>query len=75
MTAAQAHPFLMHAAFSFTSFTIAFETGSVDVKNLAYHYGGIALRGLHQAINQFSKRNADAVLIASRLLAWQANDW
>lgn len=65
----------MHAGFAFTAFSLAFETGSVDAKGLAYHYGGVALRGLHHAISNFSKENADAVLLASRLLAWQANDW
>lgn len=65
----------MHAGFAFSAFSLSFESGSNEAKGLAYHYGGIALRGLQDAISHFSKDNADAVLLASRLLAWQANDW
>lgn len=65
----------MHAIFAFTAFSLAFESGSVDAKELAYQYGGVAIQGLQDAISDFSAKNADAVLLASRLLAWQANDW
>lgn len=72
---AKRHPFLMQAVFAFTAFSLAFESGSVEAKGLAYQYGGVALQGLQDAISEFSAENADAVLLASRLLAWQANDW
>lgn len=65
----------MHAIFAFTAFSLAFRNGSVEAKSLAYQYGGTALQGLQDSISNFSQENADAVLLASRLLAWQANDW
>lgn len=42
---------------------------------LAYEHHGIALNGLREAVGQFSKENADAVVGASILLSWQATDW
>lgn len=72
---ASKHTFLMHAILSFAGAAFAFESQAPDAKSLAYHHGGIALRGLQHAITNFSKDNADAVLGASILLSWQANDW
>ncbi|KAI9668568.1 MAG: hypothetical protein M1831_001007 [Alyxoria varia] len=75
LSAAQSHPFLVYAVLAFAAFSISFEHGSAKAKGLAYHYGGIALQSLQEAIGAFSMENADAVLLASLLLAWQANDW
>ena len=68
-------PFLVHAILAFGSSTLAWEQISADAKNLAYYHGGIALQGLQNAISMFSRENADAVLAASILLSWQANEW
>ena len=43
--------------------------------HVSYHHRGLALQGLQQAIGSFSRQNSDAVLAASILLSWQANDW
>jgi len=75
LAAATSHPFLVHAILAFGSQSLAWERNSADAKNLAYYHGGIALQGLQNAISQFSRENADAVLAASILLSWQANDW
>ena len=47
----------------------------METKNLAYFHAGVALKGLQEAIGNFSQENSDAVLAASILLAWQASDW
>lgn len=50
-------------------------TNAADTKDLAYHYRGVALKGLHSAIGNFSRDNADAILAASIILCWQASEW
>lgn len=65
----------MHALLSFSANHLAWITQSTETRNLHIQHGGIALRGLHEAIGNFSHANADAVLAASLLLLWQATDW
>lgn len=73
--AATSQPFLVHAILAFGSSTLAWEQESMEAKNLAYYHGGIALQGLQSAIGNFTRENADAILAASILLSWQANEW
>lgn len=54
---------------------ISWMTNSQETRNLAYFHRGVALKGLQEAIGNFSKDNSDAVLAASILLAWQVSDW
>lgn len=65
----------MHAFLSFSASNLAWISKSPDARKIQIQHGGIALRGLHDAISSFSRSNADAVLAASILLMTQANDW
>lgn len=65
----------MHALLSFSANHLAWLHSSNEIRNLHIQYGGTALRGLHEAIGNFSHQNADAVLAASLLLLWQATEW
>ena len=65
----------MHALLSISANHLAWVHGSTETRNLHIQHGSIALRGLHEAIGNFSHANADAVLAASLLMLWQATDW
>lgn len=65
----------MSGVLAFAATHLAWLTESMETKNLAYHHRGVALKGLHNAIGNFSRGNSDAVLAASILLSWQASDW
>lgn len=68
-------PYVMHALLAFSAMHIAFLTDCPLVGGMAFVYRGNALSGLHEAIGSFSRENSDAVLAASLVLSWQANDW
>jgi len=65
----------MHALLAFSANHQTWLHGSPNRRSLQIEHGGVALRGLHEAIGNFSHLNADAVLAASLLLLWQATDW
>lgn len=65
----------MHSILAFSASHLAWISQSSDTRNLAFHHAGIALKGLHDGITNFTKLNSDAVLASSLLLAWQATDW
>ena len=65
----------MHALQSFSANHLAWLHNSNETRNLHIQHGGVALRGLYEAISNFSHANADAVLAASLLMLWQATDW
>ena len=65
----------MNSILSFSATHLAWMTKSTETQNLAYYHRGIALKGLHDAIGNFSRANSDAILAASILLSWQASDW
>ena len=65
----------MSSILAFSATHLAWVTDSVETKNLAYYHRGVALKGLHDAIGNFSRDNSDPVLAASILLSWQASDW
>jgi len=65
----------MHALLSFSANHLAWMHSSAETRNLHIQHGSIALRGLHEAIGNFSQSNADAILAASLLMLWQATDW
>lgn len=75
MSVASSHTFAMHALLAFSATHLAWVTRSREIKNLAFHHSGAALKGLHVAIGCFSKDNADAIYMSSLLLSWQATDW
>jgi hypothetical protein len=69
------YPFVMHALLALSAAHLAWLTECPLTGNMAYEHRGIALKGLHDAIGQFSRQNSDAVLAASLLLSWQATEW
>ena len=69
------YSYVMHAFLAFSASHLAWMSPSPDTRKIQIQHGGIALRGLHDAISSFSKSNADAVLATSVLLMTQANDW
>lgn len=75
MDAASGHSFAMSSILAFSATHMAWITKSVETNNIAFHHRGVALKGLHEAIGNFSQSNSDAVLAASILLSWQAADW
>ncbi|TGZ79403.1 hypothetical protein EX30DRAFT_308912 [Ascodesmis nigricans] len=72
---AASHEFVMHALLGLSASHLSWLTSSPGTVQLSYQHRGRALRGLQQAIGNFSKHNADAVLAASILLSWQVTDW
>ncbi|KAF1954715.1 hypothetical protein CC80DRAFT_114197 [Byssothecium circinans] len=75
LSLAASHPFVMHSILAFSASHLAWISQSSETRNLAFHHAGIALKGLHEGIANFTKVNSDAVLASSLLLAWQATDW
>jgi hypothetical protein len=75
LSLAATYPFVMHALLSFSANNIAWTRSSSETRNVQMQHGTIALRGLHEAIGNFSHANADAALATSLLLLWQATDW
>ncbi|KAF7948784.1 hypothetical protein EAE96_007975 [Botrytis aclada] len=69
------YPFVMHALLALSATHLAWLTDCPLTANMAYIHRGIALKGLHEAIGEFSRQNSDAVLGASLLLSWQATEW
>lgn len=65
----------MHALLAFSAMHIAFLTDCRRVSNIAFEHRGIALSGLQEAIGTFNRDTSDAILAASLVLSWQANDW
>ncbi|KAJ4145612.1 hypothetical protein LMH87_004458 [Akanthomyces muscarius] len=68
-------PYVMHALLAFSAMHIGFLTSCQRVTNMAFDHRGTALSGLHAAIGSFSRETSDAILAASLVLSWQANDW
>ncbi|KAL9561288.1 hypothetical protein ACKAV7_014643 [Fusarium commune] len=68
-------PFVMHALLAFSAMHIHFLTDCPLVGGMVYEHRGVALKGLQEAINLFSRETSDAILAASFVLSWQATDW
>ncbi|ORY16362.1 hypothetical protein BCR34DRAFT_476268 [Clohesyomyces aquaticus] len=75
LSIAATYPFVMHSILAFSASHLAWISQSSETRNLAFHHGGVALKGLHEGIANFTKANSDGVLASSLLLAWQATDW
>lgn len=65
----------MSALLALSATHLAWLTDCPLTANMAYEHRGVALKGLHEAIGEFSPENSDAVLAASLLLSWQATEW
>lgn len=55
------HEFVMRSILAFSASHLAWTRCEQGALRLAYHHRGFALKGLHEAINAFSKSNCDAV--------------
>ncbi|KAI4174004.1 MAG: hypothetical protein LQ343_002567 [Gyalolechia ehrenbergii] len=55
LDAAGGHSFVMNGVLAFAATHLAWLTDSTETKNLAYYHRGIALKGLHEAIGNFSR--------------------
>ncbi|KAF2120165.1 hypothetical protein BDV96DRAFT_485870 [Lophiotrema nucula] len=75
LSIAASYPFVMHSILAFSASHLAWISQSSETRSLAFHHAGVALKGLHEGIANFTKANSDAVLASSLLLAWQATDW
>ncbi|KAL1302796.1 hypothetical protein AAFC00_003137 [Neodothiora populina] len=75
LSIATSYPYVMHAFLAFSASHLAWVSPASDAREMQIHHGSIAIRGLHDSINSFSKANADPILAASLLLMTQANDW
>lgn len=75
LDASVGYDFVMSSILAFSATHLAWMTKSTETKNLAYYHRGVALKGLHGAIGNFSRENSDPILAASILLSWQASDW
>lgn len=69
------YSFVMHALLALSATHLHWLTECPLTGTMAYEHRGIAMKGLHEAIGQFSRENSDAVLAASLLLSWQATEW
>ncbi|ETN41675.1 uncharacterized protein HMPREF1541_03611 [Cyphellophora europaea CBS 101466] len=72
---ALSHDFVMSAMLALSASHLAWQTKNPDTENLAYHHRGVALKGLHGGLGQFSREVSEAILAASMLLSWQAPEW
>jgi hypothetical protein len=74
ITIALSHDFVMHSLLAWAALHVAWMTGNGSAVIASQECRSSAIRGLQDAVRTFSKENADAVLAASILLAWQAAD-
>ncbi len=74
MGIAFSHDFVMQAVLAWSATHLSKMTGHEEVLKDAYYHRGRALKGLQQAIEEFSTDNFDGVLAASIVLSWQAAD-
>lgn len=65
----------MHSLLGLSASHLSWLRPCTPTQQLAYQHRGVAFKGLHDAIGNFSRRNSDAVLAASMLLSWQVTDW
>jgi hypothetical protein len=67
--------FLLDAALGLSAAHHSLATSEPDSAQLALYYRGRGLKGLQDALGNFSESNADAVLAASIMLTWYMCDW
>jgi hypothetical protein len=65
----------MNAILALSASNLAWRTKNLDTENLAYYHRGVALKGLHGGIGQFSREVSDAILAGSMILSWDAPEW
>jgi hypothetical protein len=72
---AGSHHFVLSAIFAFSATLLAWETTSSETRALATNYAGNAMRGLDEALGNYSEANAEALMAACIILPWLQNDW
>ncbi|GAM87397.1 hypothetical protein ANO11243_054210 [Dothideomycetidae sp. 11243] len=65
----------MDALKAFSASQIAWVSQSPAAREQSVQYSTSALSGLHQAVGQFNKTNADSVLATACILVSQSKDW
>ena len=65
----------MHAIYAFAANYLAWETQAKEVNDLASTYSSIAMKGLYDAVSNYSRQTADGIMAASLLLSWLQKDW
>ena len=72
---APTYPYMMDALKAFSASQIAWLSHSQAARDQSIQYSTSALSGLHNAVGQFNKANADSVLATACLLVSQSKDW
>ncbi|KAF2150751.1 hypothetical protein K461DRAFT_216858, partial [Myriangium duriaei CBS 260.36] len=75
LTIAPAYPYMLDALKAFSASQIAWLSHSQAARDQSIQYSTSALSGLHHAVGQFNKANADSVLATACLLVSQSKDW
>lgn len=65
----------MSSILALSASQLAWMTQNKETQQLAVRHKAVALTGLQEALNVFSRDNCDAVLAAAILLSWQATEW
>ncbi|KAJ5094906.1 hypothetical protein N7532_007197, partial [Penicillium argentinense] len=65
----------MNSLLAFSACHMAWITRNTDTSDLMLQYKGFAINGLRRSLHKFSESISEAVLAASILLLWQANEW
>ncbi|KAF4553511.1 Hypothetical protein D9617_7g032390 [Elsinoe fawcettii] len=75
LAVAPGYPYVLDALKGFSASQLAWITQSPSAREQSLQYSTNALSGLHHAVGQFSKENADSVLATAVLLISQSRDW
>ncbi|KAF2218339.1 hypothetical protein BDZ85DRAFT_208313 [Elsinoe ampelina] len=75
LAVAPGYPYVLDALKGFSASQLAWITQSPQAREQSLQYSTSALSGLHQAVGQFNKDNADSVLATAVLLISQSRDW
>lgn len=74
MAIAFSSKYVMDAILAWSATHLAQMTGEKELNREMYYHRCRALKGLQAAVKDLSKRESDAALCASIIMAWQATD-
>ena len=69
------HEYVMHALLALAASHLSWTDSYQADLGRSFYHRAIALETLPHQVGDFSRENADAVLAASILLAWQETEW
>lgn len=69
------HRFLLDVVLGVSAAHHMLSIGGGDSGQLSLYYRGRGLKGLQNALTNFSESNADAVLASSIILTWYSTEW